>query len=229
MQNVKITILEQLLNFIAPHICCGCGQIGQLLCSSCEYDIMGIQHSSCLMCEKPAANGICAQHGKYLDFAWCVGYRSGVLQNLIGGYKFGNVRGTYKILASLLRSKLPADLPADTVIVPVPTIRRHIRERGYDHLDLIARQLSHLKGLRTDKIIERRGDFVQHHAISRAQRQDQARDMFAIAGKINASTTYLIVDDVVTTGSTIKNIARLLKEAGASKVNAAVIAYQPLD
>ena len=228
MQNVKITILEEMLDFVAPHICCGCGEIGRLLCTSCEYNITSAQHFVCLVCLAPAKSGICSKHGKDLDFGWLVGSRSGVLRNLIDGYKFNNIRQSYKTLADLLYKSMPP-LPKDIVIVPVPTVQKHIRERGYDHMDLIVRRLAYMSGLKVDRVIERRSDFVQHHAISRAQRQAQAEDAFFVSGKIEAGVSYLIVDDVVTTGATIKNIARLLRAMGSAQVGAAVIAYQPLD
>ena len=76
-----------------------------------------------------------------------VGERNGTLQRLVGLYKFERTRLAYKQLGDLLNDVLP-DLPTETVIVPVPTTPSRIRERGYDHMLLIAKHLARSRGLR---------------------------------------------------------------------------------
>lgn len=220
-------MIDALLQFIAPHICTGCQKVGTLLCDNCKYDISVEPYEQCIVCQAPSLAGVCQKHRTAYEKAWCVGERRDVLQRLIGNYKFQNAKAAHRPLAQLLDERLP-QLPANAVLVPVPTLSRHIRERGYDHVDLITRELAKWRGLAIERIIERSGNTVQHHA-DRRQRISQALKAFTTTQSVDPEKTYIILDDVVTTGATIGHMAQLLKTAGAQTIWVAVIARQPLD
>jgi ComF family protein len=156
-----------------------------------------------------------------------VGERDGVLQRLIGLYKFERAKEAYKQLGDLLHAALP-DLPADTVIVPVPTTFSRIRERGYDHMLLIAQYAAKKRRLTCDQLLIRKNDTKQRHATAKV-RNEQAANAFSVMKPINADVPYLILDDVMTTGATLKYAAKTLKDAGAKHVWVGVIARQALD
>ena len=182
----------------------------------------------CVVCHRPTFDSwICKECAPPYERAWVVGERSGVLQRLIGLYKFERARAAYKPLADMLSEVLP-ELPSNTVIVPVPTISSHIRERGYDHMLLISRRIARQKGLSLKRLLIRTVNTKQHQA-SAAKREAQSRVAFAVKGNIDPNVPYLLVDDVVTTGSTIKYAARTLRRAGAKHVWVAIIARQTLD
>ena len=63
------------------------------------------------------------------DNAWYVGERSGALKLLIGTYKFERVGGAYREIVDLLDTRV-SELPVETIVVPVPTIASHVRQRG---------------------------------------------------------------------------------------------------
>ncbi|MEI6228507.1 MAG: hypothetical protein WCP11_00545 [Candidatus Saccharibacteria bacterium] len=156
--------------------------------------------------------------------AWAVSERSGVLQRLIGDYKFQRMKSAYKILGDLLLAVLP-DMPENVIIVPVPTAASHIRERGYDHMLLIARYVARCRGLHCQRLLRRVTDTKQRQAGAR-QRQAQASQAFMVDGAIDSGKIYLLLDDVVTTGATITYASRSLVRAGAKNVWVAVIARQ---
>ena len=219
-------MVDKVLSIIAPHLCSGCGIIGSTFCDNCKYDIISEPFSDCIMCGKTSNYGICEDHKLPFYQAWVVGVRSGPLQRLIGGFKFRNMKSAYIDLADLLHRRLPS-LPLTVVVVPIPTSSKHIRERGYDHMSLIAREFARLRGLRMQSLLTKNNTLVQHHA-NREQRLRQASSAFSLKAKVESGTTYLIIDDVITTGATISEAARLFKNAGAY-VLIAVIARQPLD
>ena len=227
MPNVKNTMIDTLLATVAPHLCFGCGQIGPTFCDNCKYNIVEEPFSGCILCEKPNLSGVCDDHKLTFNQAWVVGVRSGSLQLLIGSFKFRNVKAASIDLADLLHRRLPT-LPSSAVLVPIPTTSIHIRERGYDHMLLITKQLARLRRLKIETVLVRDNVLTQHHA-TRAERLIQATSAFKIEGALDASKTYIIVDDVITTGATIKQAALLLKNAGAKTIWVAVIARQPLD
>jgi ComF family protein len=221
-------MIDTLLSKVAPHLCCGCGKIGSLLCDNCKYDINNDVFRQCLACRGPAGEtGVCHHCKLPYERAWCVGERSGVLQRLVGDFKFQNMYAGYIPLAGLLHERIDI-LPSNTVVVPVPTVPSHIRERGYDHTLLLARRLAKSRGLRTQALLRRATSTKQRDA-SRQQRIEQAKVAFALNGAIDADTPYLIIDDIVTTGATVYYAADILRAAGAKRVWVAAIARQTLD
>jgi ComF family protein len=159
--------------------------------------------------------------------AWCVGERSGVLQRLVGDFKFQNMFAAYIPLAQLLDERI-SELPADTIIVPVPTVAAHIRERGYDHTYVITKRIAKRRGLKMRPVLIRLTNTKQRDA-GRQQRIEQAKVAFGISGAIDNEAHYLIIDDVVTTGATMQYAAETLRQAGAEHVWVAAIARQTLD
>jgi ComF family protein len=119
-------------------------------------------------------------------------------------------------------------LPSDVIIIPVPTARAHVRERGYDHTVLLARYIAKRRHLQFAQPLVRATGTTQRHS-SAVERNKQAKMAFAVKGKLVPNVPYVLIDDVVTTGATVKYAAQTLLDAGASQVWVAVIARQTLD
>jgi ComF family protein len=226
-QNVKNTMLDRLISLLAPHLCCSCGAVGALLCDSCKYNIVSESYSLCIACgQAQNAQAGCNRCRLPYAAAWCVGDHSAILQRLIGIYKFQNAYAARKDLADMVLERIPY-LPPETIVVPVPTVAGHIRERGYDHAYEIARIIAKQRGLACKKMLSRRSTTQQRDA-NRSVRIQQAKDAFTSRHSID-SVPCLLIDDVVTTGATVRYAAQTLKQAGASEVWVAVLARQPLD
>jgi len=221
-------MIDTLISLVAPHYCCNCGGVGALLCDNCKYDIVFEDYNECLTCgQNNDHSGICRACCPAYDRAWCVGERSGALQRLIGDYKFNNMRAAYRTLGELMLERM-GNLPANTVVVPIPTVRAHIRERGYDHTALLARYIAKKAGIRTDHSLRRKTTTKQRDA-NKETRIDQAKAAFVVHGTLRDDVPYLLVDDVATTGATLEYAAQQLRAAGARTIWVAVIARQPLD
>ncbi len=216
-----------LLSFLAPHYCCSCDRVGSILCDYCKYDIKSEGYESCVVCGGVCGSGeaLCRQHTLPFTRVWCVGERSEVLKQLLNRHKFERARSGFLVLAELLDSHLPI-LPQDTVVVPVPTIAKHIRQRGFDHTALLAGELARRRGLVYHRAIERTTNTTQL-GKGRRERRAQAKQAFGCAAV--APGTYLLVDDIFTTGATAEFAAQALKGAGATEVWLAVVARQPLE
>ncbi len=154
--------------------------------------------------------------------AWLVGQRSGALQKLINAYKFNNLRAAYQVLGDLVLAVLP-DLPDGTVLVPIPTVASHVRQRGYDHIMLIARYVAKKRKVPIKMVVKRLTKTKQRQADAK-QRQLQASRAFMVHQKLDSKKIYLLIDDVMTTGATLKYAALALKKAGAKQVWVVVIA-----
>lgn len=223
-------MIDKALSYIAPHHCCGCGQTGTLLCDNCKYDIISEPFWLCVSCGHTASliNGLCSKC-KTVPYsrAWCVSDRRDHMQRLIDDFKFSNTKAAFHSLADLLDSHLP-ELPRNVVIVPVPTISSHIRQRGYDHTLLIARRLAQLRHLKVDTSLQRITKTKQRLASAK-QRAEQAKVAFGCSKQLDDSKVYLLIDDVITTGSTVKYASKTLLDAGASEVWVASLSRQTLD
>jgi ComF family protein len=222
-------MIDKLLSFVAPHHCSGCAQTGSLLCDNCKYDIIQEPFGACSACGKRIAgsNGLCGECQVPYQRAWSVADRRDHLQQLIDNYKFTNTKAAYAPLADLLHARLP-ELPSNTVIVPIPTVSSHIRQRGYDHMLLVVRRLGRLRKLPVATNLQRATNTKQRSA-GRALRIQQAKKAFVCRRTLDSSLTYLLIDDVITTGSTVKYAAQTLLDAGATTVWVASISRQPLD
>lgn len=218
-------MIDRLLASIAPHPCFGCAKLGQPLCDNCKYNITSEPFSRCLSCLGPTRHqGICQEHSLPYSRAWVVGERAGILEHLIDAYKFGRAKAVHQTLSELFDLVLP-QLPQGVIIVPIPTINTHVRQRGYDHTFLVSKELARKRNLTLEGSLGRRHSAKQLGA-SRSERLAQAKTAFQVKASIDTNATYLLVDDVYTTGATIRYAAKTLREAGARDVWVAVIGRQ---
>lgn len=225
--NVKNTMVERVLQVVAPHPCFTCGKVGCVLCDDCKYDITHEPFLGCIFCATPQRYGVCRAHESAIARAFVVGQRGGTLETLINKLKFERVKAAAQPLAELLNERLPI-LPGDCLVVPVPTVRAHIRERGYDQVDLIARHFANFRGQEVYTGLRRITNTTQH-TVDRDTRQKQAREAFVVRDEaLLRGRHVLLLDDIITTGATLRAAAELLTRAGAV-VWVAALAYQPLD
>ena len=219
-------MIDSLLGTLAPHHCFGCGKTGSVLCQDCKNNISTDEFAGCIVCRRPARSGVCSSCKTSYEKAWCVGERDDVLQALIDAYKFARVKSTARTLASLLDVMLPV-LPKDAVVVAVPTISKHIRQRGYDHIALVAKEFARKRKQRFETPL-RRVNKASQRELTRRDRFKEAERAFRCRSTLE-DVPYLLIDDVVTTGATIQYCSQALMDVGAQNVWVAVIARQPLD
>ena len=226
--DVKITTFFRPLDLIAPFICRGCGALGEVLCERCKnYNISAIS-KVCPRCAEKLSDCKCAMP------VYAVSKREGILVDMTEDYKYKSIRRVAEVLAELMdqaitiggterRKAVSAD--EQVVVVPLPTISKHVRERGFDHTLLLAKKLAkRRKGWKVQKLLARRNNTVQVGADG-DKRRIQAKEAYRVnkAIKVDPRKTYLLVDDVWTTGASIEAAAEVLKSAGAEKLAATVV------
>jgi len=156
------------------------------------------------------------------DRSWVVGRRDDGLGRLVDGLKYGSMRAVAWSLAEMLDGVLPC-LPEDVVVVPVPTIGRHVRARGLDHTWLMAKALARMRGWKCAKLVRRISGTVQV-GVSAKQRWRQAKEAYALAGKVDGGMHFLVLDDVCTTGASLVAVCEALRSGGAKNISVAVLA-----
>lgn len=145
-----------------------------------------------------------------------------VAADMIHRFKYYGCRYLGKNLASF--TALPEDWHAD-VIIPVPLHPKRLKERGYNQSLILARALGERNGIpvRDDLLIRIRNTLMQS-MTSRGERRENVKDAFR-AAKACAGMRVILVDDVITSGSTAEECAKALKDAGADKVYVIAACY----
>ena len=174
----------------------------------------------CIECGEALENVSCGCSGMF-DWVWYLGFRDEAVGLIAEEYKFSSIRAIGTELAEMLARVIPSD--AEMTVVPVPTALKHIRERGLDHSLIVAKHLARTKGWKVERIVGRAKDSVQT-GKGRRTRESQAREAFCLRGEVDVSKNYLVLDDIYTTGASVRTVAGLLRDAGARKVYLAVIA-----
>lgn len=218
-------MIDTLLGFIAPHYCISCAKIGTNLCDHCNENIISEPLIICTFCRYSLVNNTCSRcKVPYLYFGSFF-KREGAVKQLLDQYKFVSVRPAVKVIALLFNEQLPY-FPGDVVYVNIPTSRSHIRQRGFDHLDGICQELSRLRDVPYVHLLERKTN-VRQVGVNKKQRLDQVVDLYKCRKQLDELTTYVLIDDVVTTGATLRAASQALYDAGARKIAAVSFAYQP--
>lgn len=232
---VKTTTLPSFLDLIAPHYCRGCERIGKPICDRCKKYIIESNTNLCPICKKENPTGICPHcvknsNVKTLPPTFIVGKRIDLLNTIIHDYKYNSVRALAIPLAEMLNIKLP-NLKGKVIIVPLPTISKHIRSRGLDHTYLIAKKLAKLRpNFQVSKILLRNNNSVQVGS-DHDTRITQALKAYKINPKfrIKKDTTYVLLDDVWTTGASLQSAIRILNQNGINKIILAILSLSILD
>lgn len=159
-----------------------------------------------------------------LKGAWVVGWREGAVAKLVADYKYRSVRACGKALAELLDAAIPDLGEADkrVVVVPLPTIGKHVRVRGIDHTWELSKKLAKRRGWGYSRILGRERDTVQVGA-KMADRQSQAAMAYRLNCKVDEATSYVLLDDIWTTGASMLSAAKVMIDSGAREVYAVVV------
>ena len=220
-------VIERIIGIVAPHRCAGCGSEGSLLCDWCRPDFALPLPSRCAICKKATPQSqVCANCRKTfrLRHIWVRTGYDGLPLKLVQGFKFEHQQAAAPILASLMAEALP-DLPKDTIVCPIPTTTKHVRQRGYDHADLLARALAKQLGCKYLPLLMRDGQLRQVGS-SRDKRLHQLKQAFRTHRQPPSGSPVLLVDDITTSGGTLSAAADCLHNAGVKVVDAVVFAQK---
>ncbi len=216
MRNVvKTTTLFGWLDLLIPHYCQMCGALGGVICERCKnYNTLRIERLD------PDDSAELANDLNLQKF-FAIGRYSGPLAKLVVLYKFHACRDLARPLAELLAGSLQQKqkLPNNAIIVPIPTVAKHIRQRGFDHARRLAIELAKVTNLKHQQILWRKTSTVQVGS-RQEERINQAAEAFELSPhiKIKQDATYILLDDVCTTGATLSFAAQTLRLGGAKTI-----------
>jgi ComF family protein len=185
----------------------------------------------CVSCRTPFQNrfpldadgrcGLCRNGLRGFDAAYCYGAYEGVLRDLVHLFKYSGVRTLAGTLGKLLNDALPGDEMFD-LIVPVPLHWRKRWQRGFNQSELLGIEISRRTGVPLANVLRRARATSVQAGLSNTARRRNVRAAFQCRSEADGSRVrgkrVLLIDDVMTTGSTAAACAVALRRAGAAHI-----------
>ena len=228
--RVLSRIADAALDLLFPRTCAVCRSEGSFLHEGCGAALARLEMPYCSLCANPGRGPVCSwckETAPAFDGITVPYLMQGAVQDLAYNLKYQNVRASAPELGRLLASHLKLARHHADSLVPVPLHRRRERERGYNQSELLAREASKdtCIPLATDVLVRTKDSPPQVSMKSPEERRRNIEGAFECTGDV-AGKRLLLVDDVVTTGSTMSACARPLKAAGAASVWGLALARQ---
>lgn len=205
-----------LLNLLFPPHCVACHASGAWLCPACLDEI--------LFYEPPWPS--------FLEDVWplrgarAAAHFEGPLRKAIHAFKYGGLRALAPTLGEVLYDSWSADPWPVGVIVPVALHQARLRERGYNQSALLARELARHTGLPVaERTLLRVAPTLPQVGLDAARRAENVRNAFRCGDDSLRGKPVLLIDDVLTTGATLRACAQALLDGGAGAVWALTLAH----
>ncbi len=194
-------------NALFPRSCFGCEAPDSYFCASCKAKIRPRAY--------PLDNG--------MRVYAALPYHSRI-EPALKQLKYGKSFDIADALADLVADSLPKTLESGTEIVWIPVTRTRKNERGFNQAELVARGVAKKRNLPIADALEKIRETKPQSSLNRADRLKNLHGAFAVRAGYIARPVVVVIDDVSTTGATLTEAARALKQAGAKTVIGAVVA-----
>ena len=222
---------DKILNIFFPAKCGFCDAItgnSNYICDKCQKLKYISFDNRCVLCGGITynLNGICKKcSGRkiYYEKLLYIGEYEGVLKEKLLAYKFKDKAYFYNFFAELLSVKILQE-SADILTV-VPISRKRFFERGYNQSELIGRKVSKYLEKPYKNLLVKNHETLRQSELSKNERFLNVKNTFGVKNKdFVKNKNIILIDDIFTTGATINECSKMLKNAGAKSVVAVVIA-----
>ena len=221
-----MNIFNVILDVAAPSWCASCGRPVTReelhLCKECfskvEYVKDACPVCSGIMDPDSGECEICSKRHIYFDKNISVAEYDGVIKSLIADYKFSSKKRCASLLAGICFEKAKDILEKADCVTAVPSSRRKKHKRGFNQSELIARELARMAGRPYEDILKEKQSGHKQKTLGFSDRFFNVLDRYELKSKVISPCAVLIVDDVFTTGATLNECSRTLKNAGFDPV-----------
>jgi ComF family protein len=220
------TLVSGLVDFFYPERCVNCGRFGTVLCTPCELSISSASTGPrCPLCsarwDNAGAAGLnCPRclHMDAIDHVYAAADMEGAARRVVHALKY---RGVVRLAAVMAKAIAPlAELQQADMLLAVPLHRQRQRQRGFNQSARILAELGRTPSASKLLRVKNTSHQVGMHL---GERRSNISGAFAYEGPRLDGCRVAILDDVVTTGATANECARVLREHGARHVS--VLAY----
>src|SRR6266542_2277975 len=235
----RFELLQAAVSLLYPPVCAICGtsiRAGEYLCDQCEAKAVRISAPFCEKCSEPFDGSIkgaftcanCAHRTIYFEAAVAAYRGRGIVRQIVHEFKYGRQIHLRHLVARWLHAALDDERLRGrqfAIMVPVPLHATRLRERGFNQASLLAALLSAQTSISSKPVLERIRYTTTQTALDRSKRMENLHNAFRLRKNADVrGLRVLLIDDVLTTGSTLSECARFLKRAGALSVHAATAA-----
>ncbi len=238
--NTMERFAQALLDAVFPPACMLCDVVLPTgnrtgICRDCSGDLWPLHPPFCRVCGKPFEQGEtsracrdCIENPPNFDMLRAPYAYTGPLRDAIIRFKFRRVTRYARPLGYLLATAvgLGIDWRDYDLAMPAPLHNRRLKERGFNQSLLLAKRILRGSGVALEyNALRRVKPTAPQTGLSGPKRRENVRGAFAVANpSLIAGKSILLIDDIVTTGSTLNACAKALKKAGAKRVDAVAVA-----
>lgn len=214
--------------------CIWCRKNGSYLCSNCFATLDYSPELICAVCSRPAINGLthpgCKRTYSIDGVFSAVSYK-GVMKKVMYQYKFEPfLSHLSSLLADILYESFIQFEPlsqvkrSDTCVVPIPLSSQKLKQRGYNQALLLSNEFSKRTGFEVKDNLKRVKQTKPQSDLKREERLNNIHDAFILKEKI-IFPHVLLLDDILTSGATLNEAAKVLKKSGVKSVFGVTLAH----
>lgn len=230
--NHQLLFINQVLDFFFPTLCLGCDKRGEWFCNECNTKTI-IEHplTFCILCQRYTGEPgrlcrICARKTHLTGLVAYAYYNQEEIKKAIEIVKYQGVwRGIEPLAQRAWQRWQRAITQKFQVVVAIPLSAHRRRWRGYNQAELLSNFIAKQTGLPMNYDLIKTSESIPQVGLNRHERQNNVQGVFAWRGK-SIKGRVILVDDVVTTGATLGEAARVLRSAGAREIWAFTLAYE---
>lgn len=218
------------LDFLFPKYCVNCKKLGSYLCDNCFAFISFDEGNVCLVCNKASINGLThpvCRRSYIIDGVFSALLYKTTVKKLVYSFKYKPyVSDLANLMADLFyegiiqKEQFMKFLDKKPVFTSIPLHSSKLKSRGYNHANILGLNLAKKFNLEHKEMLIRVKKTTSQFGLDRKQRQKNIRNAFDLAPNISISKhpNILLVDDILTTGTTMLEAAKVLKKGGAKAV-----------
>lgn len=229
-------MLDLFLNIFYPKKCMFCNEPldnnSKYYCKKCYYKLPFVEDKVCLVCGREIYGDhkiclSCRTHKTYIEVNYPAFTYSGNIEEAIKKFKFAGKMWYYKPLAELMYENIKGKISNIDYIVYPPINKKTFYKRGFNQMELISKEMSKFTNIKMlKKCICKVKENEKQSLTSGKMRFENVRGVFAVNDNYKETLNgknILLLDDVMTTGATINECARMLKKSGAKTVISSTI------